>query len=210
LALYNGSVCKLCRRERTKLYLKGARCTSKKCSFTIRAYAPGQHGQSKTKSSNFAVRLREKQKVKRVYHILENQFEFYFEKALRKKGMTGQNLLVMLERRLDNTVYRLGLASSRKQARQLVRHGHIFVNNKKVDIPSSLVKLNDAIKIKAKTANLKIIKDAVEGGFRGILPGWLSVDAEKREGKVLRLPVREDITFDFPINEQYIVEFYSK
>jgi small subunit ribosomal protein S4 len=207
MARYTDAVCRLCRREGLKLYLKGDRCYTDKCGITKRATAPGQHGTSRKKLSNFGMQLREKQKAKRFYGVLETQFEKYFDMADKQPGITGENLLRILETRLDNVVYRLGFASSRAQARQLVVHGHFIVNGGKVDIPSYLVKVGDSIKVKEKSFASPKFKEVVEE-FKGAVPQWLTVDSEKLEGKVVALPTREDI--DLPISENLIVELYSR
>jgi small subunit ribosomal protein S4 len=209
MARYTGPVCRLCRREDMKLFLKGDRCYTDKCGFERRAYAPGQHGQARRrKSSNYGEQLREKQKVKRIYGIAERQFRGYYYKALRLKGVTGENLLVLLERRLDNIVYRLGFASDHAEARQLVRHGHFSVNGKKVNIPSYLVRANDVITVREKSRKVKRIEESMSGVDRRGVPQWLELDKEKFEGRVKGMPAREDFTM--PIREQLIVELYSK
>ncbi|MBQ3112323.1 MAG: 30S ribosomal protein S4 [Firmicutes bacterium] len=208
MARYTGAVCRLCRREGMKLYLKGDRCYSDKCAMANKAYAPGQHGQSRKKVSEYGTQLREKQKVRRIYGVSEKQFRMYFEKAERQHGVTGENLLRLLEQRLDNVVYRLGLASSRIDARQLVRHGHFTVNGKKVNIPSFLVKVGDVITVREnsrKSPKFVAIADAI--AHRNA-PQWLEQDKENLAGKVIALASREDI--DLPINEQLIVELYSR
>lgn len=206
MARYTGPVCKLCRREGQKLFLKGERCFSDKCAIDRRNYVPGQHGrQRRSKVSEYGVQLREKQKVRRMYGVLEKQFRNYFKKAARKSGVTGDNLLQILERRLDNVVYRLGLAPSRKAGRQLVRHGHFLVNGKQVNIPSYLVSAEDVISAREKSMN--VIRNLARKG-RVNIPAWLSLDAPKLTGTVLQLPAREDITI--PIQEQLIIELYSK
>lgn len=208
MAKYTGSVCRLCRREGTKLYLKGDRCYSDKCSFTRRPTAPGQHGQKRRKLSEYGLQLREKQKARRIYGVLETQFERYYQQAERMRGITGENLLQLLERRLDNVVYRLGFASSRAQARQFVLHGHITVNGKRVNIPSYLVDEGDVIAVREKSAsNIEHFKALRDGTDRVVVP-WLQVDYEKLEGTVTALPAREDI--DVPIQEHLIVELYSR
>jgi small subunit ribosomal protein S4 len=199
----------MCRRENLKLYLKGERCHSDKCSFERRAFAPGQHGQNQfRKSSNYAEQLREKQKVKRMYGMLEDQFRRYFHEADRAKGVTGHNLLSMLECRLDNVVHRLGFASSRDQARQLIRHNHFQVGGKKVNIPSFQVKAGDVIALKEKSRKNAMIQENLEDGSRRGIPAWLELDKANFQGKVMRVPVRDEITM--PINEHLIVELYSK
>jgi len=209
MARYRAANCRLCRREGAKLFLKGRRCFSDKCAFEKRGYAPGQHGHfTRRKTSNYGIQLREKQKVRRTYGILEKQFRGYFQKAAREKGITGENLLRLLERRLDNIVYRLGFAPSRKAARQLVGNGHFMVNDRKVDIPSFLVKVGDVVQVREKSRNLAIIHDALkEVGRRPELP-WLRLDKVKLQGEVLQIPSREDISM--PFEEQLIVALYSK
>ncbi|MEN8139984.1 MAG: 30S ribosomal protein S4 [Thermodesulfobacteriota bacterium] len=209
MARYRGASCRLCRREKLKLFLKGERCFSDKCAFERRSYGPGQHGQARMrKVSDYALQLREKQKVRRIYGILEDQFRRYFSMADQAKGVTGENLLQLLERRLDNTIYRLGFANSRNQARQLVRHNHIRVNGGKVNIPSFLVKVDDVITVVDKSKNNGAISEAVESVARRGIPSWLSVDHPNFKGTVKTLPVREELTL--PIQEQLIVELYSK
>mgnify|MGYP000944430319 CR=1 FL=1 len=208
MAKYTGSVCRLCRREGTKLYLKGDRCYSDKCAISRRPSAPGQHGQRRKKVSEYGTQLREKQKARRIYGVLEKQFVRYYDRAERMKGITGENLLQFLERRLDNVVYRLGFASSRAQARQFVLHGHITINGNRVDIPSYLVNVGDVVAVKDKTAtNVEYFKALREGTNKVVVP-WLQVDYEKLEGTVSALPAREDI--DVPIQEHLIVELYSR
>ncbi|AGF78616.1 SSU ribosomal protein S4P [Desulfocapsa sulfexigens DSM 10523] len=209
MARYTGAACRRCRRENIKLYLKGDRCYSDKCSFERRAVAPGQHGQSRFKKvSDYCVQLREKQKVKNIYGMLEGQFRNYFHKADLQKGITGENLLVMLERRLDNTIFRLGFASSRKQARQLVRHNHVLVNDKKVNIPSFLVSVDDVISIKEKSKTNSYLVESMEAVARRGIPSWLELDKNAFKATVKALPNRDEITM--PIQEQLIVELYSK
>jgi len=208
MARYTGPNCKLCRREGEKLFLKGGRCLSEKCAFEKRAYAPGQHGQNmRRKVSEYGLQLREKQKVRRIYGILENQFHNYFVKADRKKGITGENLLQLLECRLDNIVYRLGFAPSRKSARQLVRHRHLTVNGKIVDIPSYQVRANDIIKVKDKSKSLDIIHLALKDSHADDL-AWLRLNKAGLEGELLGIPKRDEIPT--PAQEQLIVELYSK
>ncbi|HHU17084.1 MAG TPA: 30S ribosomal protein S4 [Clostridiales bacterium] len=206
MARYTDASCRLCRREGQKLFLKGERCYSTKCAIEKRNYAPGQHGQSRKKVSEYGLQLREKQKAKRFYGVLESQFRNYFDKAEKKKGITGENLLIMLETRLDNVVFRMGFASSRKEARQLVRHGHFTVNGRKQNIPSFAVKAGDVIKVKEKSASSPKFKEIKEMSIS--VPSWITVDVEKLEGKVVAMPSREDI--DTPIAEHLIVELYSK
>ncbi len=208
MARYTGSVCRLCRRENQKLFLKGTRCYTERCSLNKRAYAPGQHGQARKKVSEYGLQLREKQKAKRYYGILEKQFYGYYEMAVKKAGITGENLLIILESRLDNIVYRLGWATSRPEARQLVRHGHFEVNGKKVNIPSYLVKANDVITIKDKSRSSEKIKDILDTTDSRVIPAWLSLDKNALSASVVRMPAREDI--DLPIEEHLIVELYSK
>ena len=209
MARYTEASCRLCRRENLKMFLKGDRCYSDKCAFERRSYAPGQHGQNKfRKLSDYAVQLREKQKVKHVYGMLEGQFRNFFTKAERSKGVTGESLLMMLERRLDNTVYRLGFAGSRDQARQLVRHNHFLVNGKKVNIPSYQLSVDDVITLKEKSKKNEVIVDNLEGAARRGVPSWLQLDAPSFQGTVKALPNRDEITL--PIQEQLIVELYSK
>ncbi len=208
MARYTQSVCRLCRRENIKLFLKGERCYTEKCAFDRRNYPPGQHGQNRKKISDYGSQLREKQKVKRIYGVLENQFRNIFKEADRRKGITGENLLSLLERRLDNIVYRLGFASSRNEARQLVRHNHFLVNQTKVNIPSYLVNPGDVIEVREKSKKIARILDALEGMARRGVPQWLELDKEQMKGSVKALPTREDITF--PIQEKLIVELYSK
>jgi len=208
MARYTGAVCRLCRREGAKLFLKGERCYSDKCSIARRAYAPGQHGQSRKKVSEYGLQLREKQKTRRYYGVLESQFEGYFEAAERKQGMTGQNLLRILESRLDNTVYRLGLATSRPEARQLVVHGHYTVDGKKVNIPSFQVKEGSVVAVSEKSRNSDKFKAIIETCGARPVPMWLDLNKETLEAKVVRMPNREDIDMD--IQELLIVEYYSK
>jgi len=208
LARYRGSVCRLCRREGMKLFLKGERCITAKCAIERREYAPGQHGQGRKKFSEYGIQLREKQKVKRVYGVLEKQFRSYFQRADRKKGVTGENLLQTLELRFDNVIYRMGLASSRNFARQLVRHNHFMVNGRKVNIPSYILKQGDVIAPSQGKLNKAPVKSALENMKDKTQPHWLSFDAESKQGMVQALPTREDITI--PIEEQLIVELYSR
>ncbi|MCX8117911.1 MAG: 30S ribosomal protein S4 [Desulfobacterota bacterium] len=208
MARYTASVCRLCRRENLKLFLKGERCYTEKCAFERRGYAPGQHGQSRKKATDYGAQLREKQKVKRVYGLLERQFRNTFKEADRRKGITGEILLQLLERRLDNAVYRLGFASSRNEARQLVRHNHFLVNQTKVNIPSYLLKPGDVISVREKSKHLTRIQEALEAVARRGVPSWLELEKEQMRGTVKALPSREDITL--PIQEKLIVELYSK
>ena len=208
MARYTGPACKLCRREGKKLYLKGERCTSGKCALDRRSTAPGQHGAAKKKMGEYGLQLREKQTTKRYYGILEKQFKNYYEEAARKEGMTGENLLVLLERRLDNTIFRMGLAESHKEARQLVLHANFTLNGKKVNIPSILVKPGDVIAVKEAARENGRIKELVEALESKVAPRWLEVNKTDLTAKVVAMPAREDIDFDF--NEQLIVELYSK
>lgn len=210
MARYTGPVCRLCRREGMKLFLKGDRCYTDKCSFERRSYPPGQHGplQRREKYSDYRLQLREKQKVKRIYGVLEKQFRLYYERAERMKGITGTNLLILLERRLDNVVYRLGFASSRRQARHWIRHGHFLVNGKKVDIPSYEVDVGDVIEVREKSRDIPQLLESLQTVERRGVPDWLELDKDNFRGVVKALPTRESI--DIPIQEQLIVEFYSK
>jgi len=209
LARYTGSVCRLCRRENLKLFLKGDRCYSDKCGFDRRGYPPGQHGQRRgRKTSDYGIQLREKQKIKRMYGLTEKQFHLFFIRAERQRGITGTNLLVMLERRLDNVVYRLGFVNSRTQGRHLVRHNHFRINEKKVNIPSYLINEGDVIQPSEKSVKLQIITDAMEAVVRRGIPQWLDLDKDQVKGIVKSMPVREDLTM--PMQEQLIVELYSK
>ena len=206
---YIGPVCRLCRREGVKLYLKGERCYSPKCAMERRPYPPGQHGQKRARRpSDYAVRLREKQKLRRIYGISERQFRNLFEEASKKKGVTGSVVLGLLESRLDNVVYRLGFAVSRRQARQLVRHGHITVNGRRVDLPSYRVRPGDEIAVAEKSRNLELIRQNLEAMKGRKVGPWLSLDVEGMKGKFLRLPDREDLAL--PVNEQLVIEFYSR
>ena len=206
---YMGPVCRLCRREGVKLYLKGERCYSPKCAMERRPYPPGQHGQKRARRpSDYAVRLREKQKLRRIYGISERQFRNLFEEASKKKGVTGSVFLGLLESRLDNVVYRLGFAVSRRQARQLVRHGHITVNGRRVDLPSYRVRPGDEIAVAEKSRNLELIRQNLEAMKGRKVGPWLSLDVEGMKGKFLRLPDREDLAL--PVNEQLVIEFYSR
>jgi len=208
MARYTDAVCRLCRREGQKLFLKGDRCYTEKCAADRRPYPPGQHGQGRTKTSEYGLQLREKQKAKRYYGVLENQFRGYFNMASKRKGKTGENLLAILETRLDNTVYRLGFAMSRAEARQLVLHGHFLVNGRKVNIPSFLVKPGMIISLKEKSRGLDKLKSVIEANSSRVPPKWLEYDANALIAKVSTVPSREDI--DIPIEEQLIVELYSK
>lgn len=208
MARYIDPVCRICRRERMKIFLKGDRCYTDKCGFERHGYPPGQHGQARAKFSDFGIQLREKQKVTRMYGLLEKQFRGYFEKAERQKGITGTNLLVLLERRLDNVIFRMGFASSRAQARQLVRHNHFLVNGKKVNIPSYLMNIGDTVLVREKSRKIAQLMESLETVARRGIPQWLELDKEKFLGVVRMFPTREDLTM--PIQEHLIVELYSK
>jgi small subunit ribosomal protein S4 len=208
MARYLGSACRLCRREGTKLFLKGDRCFSEKCAIEKRAYPPGMHGQGRTRFSDYGVQLREKQKVKRMYGLLEHQFRGTFDRASRMKGRAGENLLILLERRLDNVVFRLGFATSRNEARQLIRHGHFRLDGKKAVTPSIQVRPGQVVTVREKSQKVERITAALETLEGRSLPQWLEIDTEKGAGTVKQLPVREDITL--PIEEQLIVELYSR
>ena len=208
MARYTGAVCRLCRREGQKLFLKGERCYTDKCGIQRRAYAPGQHGQGRKKLSGYGLQLREKQKARRYYGVLEGQFRHYFELANKKAGVTGENLLAILESRLDNVVYRLGFGTSRPEARQLVRHGHFTVNGKKVNITSYLVKVGDVIAIKEESKSSEKIKAVIDTTASRAVPKWLDLDNNTLTGKVVAVAEREDI--DLPLEEHLIVELYSK
>ena len=208
MARYKDAVCRLCRREGMKLYLKGDRCYSPKCAIDRRGYAPGQHGQMRRKASEYGIQLREKQKARRIYGILEKKFSNYFDKAARQKGVTGENLLRLLETRLDNVVFRMGFAGSRSQARQIVNFGHVEVNGKKVSFPSFEVKPKDVVAIRERSRSLPMFKEMAEAGEVKASPNWISADIANLSGQVLTWPQREDI--DIPIQEHLIVELYSK
>ncbi len=208
MARYTGPNCKMCRREGCKLYLKGERCTNGKCAFDHRSTAPGQHGAARKKVSEYGKHLREKQKARRIYGVLENQFRSYYEKAVKMEGIAGANLLTLLETRLDNVVFRMGMAESRKDARQLVLHAHFTLNGKKVNIPSLLVKPGDVIAVREASKESEKIKGLAESLNGKVAPKWLERDAANLTAKVVALPARDDI--DFEINEQLIVELYSK
>lgn len=208
MARYTESVCRLCRRENLKLFLKGERCYTDKCAIERRNYPPGQHGQGRPKFSEYSIQLREKQKVKRMYGLLEKQFRRTFAEASRTRGITGETLLVLLERRLDNVAYRLGFATSRAEARTLVRHGHVLVNGKKVNIPSYTVRAGDVVSVKEPSRQLGRVQSAMEGAQRRGVPDWAEVDRDTCSGKIKILPTRSDVTM--PINEKLIVELYSK
>ena len=209
MARYTGSVCRICRRENLKLYLKGDRCYSDKCAFDRRGYPPGEHGQRRgRKISDYGIQLREKQKVKRMYGLSEKQFRLFFARAERQKGITGINLLIALERRLDNVVYRLGFANSRSQGRHFARHNHFVINGKKVNIPSYLVKVEDVIEVREKSRKIQTIGDSLDAVVRRGVPQWLDLEKENMKGIIKGFPAREDLTM--PIQEQLIVELYSK
>ncbi len=208
MARYTGPSCRLCRREGTKLFLKGERCTSGKCSLDHRATAPGQHGAARKKTGEYGLQLREKQKTRRYYGVLERQFKNYYEMATKQEGMTGENLLKILETRLDNVIYRMGLADSRKEARQFVCHGHVTLNGKKADIPSILVRVGDVIAVKETSREIEKVKTMAESMGGAGLPKWIEVDPANFSAKIVARPEREDI--DFPFVEQLIVELYSK
>ncbi len=205
---YTGAVCRLCRREKEKLYLKGDRCFSDKCAVVRHAYAPGEHGQARQKFSEFGLQLREKQKARRIYGIMERQFRRYFKEADRRKGVTGEILLQLLESRLDNVVFRLGLARSRSEARHLINHGHFEVNGRKVDIPSYLVKVGDLVAVRENRKNKPVFKEIFEAREQQGTMDWLEANLEKLEGRVLRIPQREEI--DVPVTEHLVVELYSR
>lgn len=209
MSRYTGSVCRLCRRENMKLFLKGDRCYSDKCAIDRRAYPPGEHGQRRgRKPSDYGIQLREKQKIKRMYGLSENQFRLFFKRADKQKGVTGTTLLVMLERRLDNVVYRLGFANSRNQGRHFVRHGHFVVNGGKVDVPSYQIQLGDVVEVREKSRNVQAITDAMDAVVRRGVPQWLDLEKENFKGVVKAFPVREELTM--PMQEQLVIELYSK
>jgi small subunit ribosomal protein S4 len=212
LARYTGPVCRLCRREGEKLFLKGSRCLTPKCAIERRNYAPGQHGREgqfrRGRASDYLLQLREKQKARRIYGVLERQFSRYFESASRQSGLTGYNLLATLERRLDNVVYRLGMADSRAQARQLVSHGHIMLNNRKTNIPSALVSPGDVVSVRPESQRLTYFKDRRQDIDDRRVPGWLGLESASLSGRIVNMPAREDI--DISLNEQLIVEYYSR
>ncbi len=208
MARYTGPVCRQCRREGLKLFLKGERCYTDKCAIERRNYPPGEHGQARPKFSEYSIQLREKQKLKRIYGVFERQFRRYFQMADRARGVTGETLLQILERRLDNIVYRLGFSTSRAEARQLVRHGHFRVNGRKVNIPSYLIKPGDVVTVRERSRQVARIQEALELAQRRGVPDWLEVVAESFTGTVKALPARADLTM--PINEKLVVELYSK
>lgn len=209
MARFIGSVCRLCRRENLKLFLKGDRCYSDKCAFDRRSYPPGQHGQRRgRKSSDYGIQLREKQKIKRMYGLSEKQFHLFFERAERQRGITGINLLTLLERRFDNVVYRLGFVNSRVQGRHFVRHNHFLINGKKVNIPSFLIKIGDVIETREKSRKMQAIVNSLDAVVRRGIPQWLDLEKDELKGTVKAFPVREDLTM--PMQEQLVVELYSK
>jgi small subunit ribosomal protein S4 len=208
VARYTGAVCRLCRREGLKLFLKGERCYTDKCAIERRNYPPGEHGQARPKFSEYSVQLREKQKLRRMYGVLEGQFRRYFAMADRAKGVTGETLLQLLERRLDNTVYRIGFATSRAEARQLVRHGHFRVNGRKVNVPSYLVRAGDTVSVRDRSQKVTRIQESLELAQRRGVPDWLEITPASFAGRVKSLPARSDLTM--PINEKLVVELYSK
>lgn len=212
MARYTGPACKLCRREGEKLFLKGSRCLTPKCSFERRGYPPGQHGREgqfrRGRASDYLLQLREKQKARRIYGVMERQFSTYFNKAERRAGLTGSNLLILLESRLDNVIYRLGMASSRAHARQLVAHGHVMLNGRKTNIPSALVSANDEVSVRPESRRTKYFKELRQDIDDRQVPRWLSLNTNDLSGKVLSLPTRDDI--DVSLNEQLIVEYYSR
>lgn len=209
MARYIGPVCKLCRREGEKLFLKGERCLTEKCAFTRRGYPPGQHGQGRIKLSEYALRLREKQKVRRVYGMLERQFRIYFHRATRMKGGTGEKMLQLLERRLDSVCYRIGFGATRAESRQLVKHNHVLVNGKRVNIPSYVVRIGDKIELREKSRKLKLVELSVGLAERRAIPGWLEIDRGAFAAVVKSNPIREELN-EPAIREQYVVEYYSR
>jgi small subunit ribosomal protein S4 len=208
MARYTGALCRLCRREGEKLFLKGSRCYTDRCAVERRKYAPGQHGQNRGKLSDYGIQLREKQKVRRIYGIMERQFRAYFKRASSMKGVTGEALLQLLERRLDNVVYRMGFAPNRREARQLVRHGHFLVNGRQVDIPSYLLKPGDTVEIRESSREIQAISENLSVAEHKGFPEWIEVDIQNQKGKFVRIPSRDEI--QLPVQEQLIVEFYSK
>lgn len=208
MATYRGPVCRLCRREGVKLFLKGTRCMTEKCAIERRSYPPGQHGQARTRVTEYSAQLREKQKLRRIYGLMERQFRGTFHKAERKSGVTGDDLLILLERRLDNVVYRLGFASSRKQARQIVNHGHVLLNGKKADIPAYTVKSGDVVAIRQRSREIPTIVSSLESAESRGTPSWLELDRNALKGEVKAFPTKEEIAL--PVNEQMVVELYSR
>jgi small subunit ribosomal protein S4 len=208
MSRYREPLCRLCRSERTKLFLKGNKCLTEKCPIERRLYPPGEHGRARRRILGFGLQLREKQKLKRYYEMSERQFRLFFRRAERKKGVTGETLLITLERRLDNVLFIAGLSLSRAHARQLITHGHLQVNDKKVDVPSFIVNKNDVISFRNKSASNKTLRAIVDSNKSKVVPGWIEVDHEKMQAKIVSFPTREDITF--PVEEHMIVELYSK
>ncbi|MCI0469226.1 MAG: 30S ribosomal protein S4 [Nitrospirae bacterium] len=208
MARYTEALCRLCRREGEKLFLKGNRCFTDKCAVERRSYAPGQHGQGRGKLSNYGIQLREKQKVRRIYGLMEGQFRNYFKKAASMKGITGEVLLQLLERRLDNVIYRMGFTSNRQQARQIVNHGHILVNGRAVNIPSYLLRQGDVVEAREASKDLQILTDSLSIAEHRGFPAWIEMDVQTRKGKFARVPLREEM--QLPVQEQLIVELYSK
>ena len=208
MAKYRGPVCRLCRREGVKLFLKGLRCMTEKCAVERRSYPPGQHGQGRQRLSEYSAQLREKQKLKRIYGLQERQFRGVFGKAERKTGVTGEHLLKLLECRLDNVVYRLGFASSRKEARQLINHGHILLNGRKTDVPAALIKAHDVVEVRERSRGLIPIQSALEAADGRGMPVWLELDRTALKGTVRNLPTKDEIAL--PVNEQMVVELYSR
>lgn len=208
MARYLGPACKICRREGSKLFLKGDRCFSNKCALERRAYAPGEHGQRRIKATDYSMQLREKQKMRRTYGVTEKQFRNYFRQAERLRGMPGENLICLIERRLDNIVYRMGFASSRAEARQLVGHGHFRVNGRRADIPSMLLRPGDVVEVRESSRDLLVFKEAVDSAKRRPIPSWLEVDAQALRGTVRSWPTREEVSL--PIQEELVVAIYSK
>ncbi|MCL4456956.1 MAG: 30S ribosomal protein S4 [Nitrospirae bacterium] len=208
MARYTGALCRLCRREGEKLFLKGTRCYTEKCGIERRKYAPGQHGQGRGKLSDYGIQLRAKQKVRRIYGVMENQFRIYFKKASSMKGITGELLLQLLERRLDNVVYRMGFAANRREARQLVKHGHFLVNGRASDIPSHILRPGDVVEVKEASKNLQAISESLSIAEHRGFPEWMEIDAQGLKGKLVRIPTRDEM--QLPVQEQLIVELYSK
>ncbi|HAK88082.1 MAG: 30S ribosomal protein S4 [Nitrospirae bacterium GWC2_46_6] len=208
MARYTGALCRLCRREGEKLFLKGTRCYTEKCGVERRKYAPGQHGQGRGKLSDYGIQLRAKQKVRRIYGVMENQFRIYFKKASGMKGITGELLLQLLERRLDNVVYRMGFAANRREARQLVKHGHFLVNGRSSDIPSHILRPGDAVEVKEASKGLQAVSESLSMAEHRGFPEWIEIDAQGLKGKFVRIPTRDEM--QLPVQEQLIVELYSK
>ncbi len=208
MARYTGALCRLCRREGEKLFLKGTRCYTEKCGIERRKYAPGQHGQGRGKLSDYGIQLRAKQKVRRIYGVMENQFRIYFKKSSMMKGITGEVLLQLLERRLDNVVYRMGFAANRREARQLVKHGHFLVNGRSSDIPSHILRPGDAVEVKESSKGLQAVSESLSIAEHRGFPEWIEIDAQGLKGKFVRIPTRDEM--QLPVQEQLIVELYSK